>query len=90
MNPDFTKKDPKHWGSPEISQQPPTMHEQPPIMPRQPPIMQQHIPTMPQQPHQLEKHGRTEAWSEIPQMPRLNGVYRLYTDSHVNEWIVCN
>nr|XP_022289790.1 uncharacterized protein LOC111101549 isoform X4 [Crassostrea virginica] len=82
MNPDFTKKDPKHWGSPEISQQPPTMHEQPPIMPRQPPIMQQHIPTMPQQPHQLESHGRTEAWSEIPQMPRLKGVYSLYTDSN--------
>ncbi|XP_078341569.1 uncharacterized protein LOC111101193 isoform X2 [Crassostrea virginica] len=82
MNPDFTKKDPKHWGSPEISQQPPTMHEQPPIMPRQPPIMQQHIPTMPQQPQQLESQGRTEAWSEIPQMPRLKGVYSLYTDSN--------
>ena len=85
MNPDFTKKDPKHcMGSPEISQQPPTMHEQPPIMPRQPPIMQQHIPTMPQQPHQLESQGRTEAWSEILQMPRLKGVYILYmyTDSN--------
>ena len=75
MNPDFTKKDPKHWGTPEISQLP---H----IMPRQPPIMQQHIPTMPQQPHQLESQGRTEAWSEIPQMPRLKEVYSLYTDSN--------
>ncbi|XP_078341985.1 uncharacterized protein LOC111100784 isoform X1 [Crassostrea virginica] len=82
MNPDLTKKDPKHWGSPEISQQPPTKHEEPLIMPQQPPIMQQQIPTMPQQPHQLECHGRTEAWSEIPQMPRLKGVYSLYPDSN--------